>query len=205
MITGTSIAPPGAKCGWKSSRRAGGLRRRGSRLTVGRRRGEPSLQRLGEFLGESAARRSVLVRAFLPAARRALVAGPCSIPGSGRLRLVGAQQTVLQGCSVEPANNGLHLVAIRRLDESEASGLLSFRIPDDLDAIGHQAVSDQPRHDIVGCDPGRKVSKKDSMTHFRYRLLHGDRGNLCERENPSNDSILPHGPVPRQTQSSRVR
>lgn len=196
MIPGTSIAPPGVKCVWGPTGEAGGLRA-GSGAGAGRVCGSEGL---GKLLGERATGRTVLVRALLSAAWRTLVVGgACSIPGSGRLRLVGPQQTVLQGCSVEPANDGLHLVAIRRLDEGEAPGLLSFRIPDDLDAVGHQAVGNQPRHDVIGCDPGRKVSKKYSMTHFRYHSLQGDRGNLCESGNPSNASILPHGPPPRQT------
>ena len=47
------------------------------------------------------------------------------------------------------------------------AAFLSFRVADDFDLIGYEAFGVQPRHDIVGGDPGGKISKKNGITHFR--------------------------------------
>src|SRR5580658_6450456 len=52
-----------------------------------------------------------------------------------RLRGICAQQTVLQGRSIETADYGVHFLVIRRFDERESLGLLCFRIADNLNCV----------------------------------------------------------------------
>ena len=57
--------------------------------------------------------------------------------GSGfrRLGLIGAQQSIFEGCAVETADDEVHLFRVRGVDESESFGFLSLRIADYLHVV----------------------------------------------------------------------
>ena len=58
--------------------------------------------------------------------------------GAGRLRGVGAKEPILQRRPVEPADDGIHLIGVRRVNKREALGLLRFRVADDFDCVRDQ-------------------------------------------------------------------
>jgi len=82
-----------------------------------------------------------------------------------RLRRIGAQQAVFERGAVEAANDGVHLLFIRSFNKSEPFGFLGLRVADNLHGIGHQVFRVEPRLDVVGCYPGRKVTEKYGGTH----------------------------------------
>jgi len=55
-----------------------------------------------------------------------------------RLSGIGAQQSALQRRTIEPADDGLHLLLVGSVDEGEAFGFLGLRIADDLDRVSDQ-------------------------------------------------------------------
>jgi len=98
--------------------------------------------------------------------------GPASLcrhrslsPGFRRLRGIGAKQTVLQGRTVETADNRIHLLRIRRVDEREALRLLRFRVADYLNSVRDQVFGGQPAPDIVRSHPSGQIAQKDRKTH----------------------------------------
>ena len=150
-----------------------------ARLPPGQAR--PGLQDLRQFGSECAAGRllaipsaallavgTLSVRLALGAAaglllRRRRSAG--SILAFRRLRGIGAQQAIFEGCAVEAANDRLHLIAGGRFDKSEALGFLRFVVSDHFDGIGDEVFGGQPLLDVVCGDPGREVAKKNGKAH----------------------------------------
>ena len=119
-----------------------GLRRaRGGRHGRWRRKSGSGglLVSFGEFLRKSASRRVLLVRPLVfPAAAARSFLGCLGLPSRSRgLRLVRSKKAVFQRRPVEPADDGVPLVAVRRLDESEALGFLGFRAADHFDRVGY--------------------------------------------------------------------
>lgn len=94
---------------------------------------------------------------------------------AGRLSRIGAQQAIFQRRPVKAPDDRLHLLAVRSFDKCEAFGFLSFRVADDFDRIGHQALGRQPGLDVVSGHPYRQVSEEDGATHsIVCFLLRGD-------------------------------
>ena len=55
-----------------------------------------------------------------------------------RLRGIGAQEAIFEGCAIEAADDGLHLIGRRCFDEGEAFRFLSFVVADHLYRIGDE-------------------------------------------------------------------
>ena len=85
--------------------------------------------------------------------------------GLGRLSRIGAQQTLFEGRTIEPPDDGIHLFLIGRFDECETLGFLSFGVTDHFDVIGHEVVCGEPRLDVVGGHPQREISEENGITH----------------------------------------
>src|ERR1039457_3153025 len=144
-------------------------------------RGGPrrSLQDLCQFVRKGAAGRLIsLPAAALPAFRRTLLRGANGIGRHGwlrsscggvlpfrGLRRIGPQQPVFQRSAIEAANDGLHLVVGRRFDKCEALGFLGFVVSDHFYGIGHEIFGGQPLPDVIGGDPGGKITKKYGKAH----------------------------------------
>lgn len=55
-----------------------------------------------------------------------------------RLRRIRAQQTIFERCTIEAADDGVHLLRIRRIDERESLGFLRFGIADHFNGVRDQ-------------------------------------------------------------------
>ena len=88
---------------------------------------------------ETSGRTSAGARTGADAGTRASTSRPeNSSLWTGRLSLIGPEDTILEGCAVEATNDGHHLFFVGGFNESEAFRLLGLRITDDLDGVGHQ-------------------------------------------------------------------
>jgi hypothetical protein len=85
--------------------------------------------------------------------------------GTGRLRGIGPKQAILQRRAVKTADDGVHLLRIRRLDKREALGLLRFGIADHFNCVRDQVFGCQPSLDIVRGYPGGQIAQKHSEAH----------------------------------------
>jgi len=56
--------------------------------------------------------------------------------GFRRLSRICTEQPIFERRPVEPADDRVHLLGVRRFDERETLGLLCFRIADDFDCVG---------------------------------------------------------------------
>ena len=85
--------------------------------------------------------------------------------GFRRLSGIRTKEAVLERCSIETPDDGLHLLSVGGFNKSEAFGLLRLGITDYFDTIGNQVFCGEPRLDIVCGHPDRKISKKNGGTH----------------------------------------
>src|SRR5260370_18267875 len=85
--------------------------------------------------------------------------------GLRRLCLVRPKEEVLKSCAVETANDGGHLLRVRRVDEGEPFRFLCFRVADDFDIVENKALGIQPSLDVIFRDPDGEVSEEDSKAH----------------------------------------
>jgi len=60
--------------------------------------------------------------------------------GFWRLGGIGAQKTIFQRSPIKTADDGIHFFLIRGFNESEAFGLLGFRVTDYLDRISDKVL-----------------------------------------------------------------
>ena len=89
-----------------------------------------------------------------------------SLPlGLGRLRGIGPQQTVFERSAVETADDGIHLLRIRRFDKREAFGLLRLRVADHFNCVRDQVFGLKPSLDVVRGYPSRQVAQEYGKTH----------------------------------------
>lgn len=148
------------------------------------------LENFGEFFGEGAlrARAGALAGVLLTAARRALFSSVSAMRGlvrssrSGawsrsthgtalltfrlrRLRRVGPEQAIFEGCSIETADDGTHLFRIGRFDKSEALRFLRFGVADHFNRVRDQVLGAKPALDIVRGHPSGQIAQKDGKTH----------------------------------------
>ncbi len=130
----------------------------------------PSLQRLGQLFGE----RALGSRGFRPAPpmlltsalRRPLRRSRRQAASSPRrLGCVRSKKPFLQRRPVETPDDGLHLLRVGSVYESEALGFLRLRISDDFDGIRNQIFGGQPRPDVVRCHPSRQIAEKYGEAH----------------------------------------
>ena len=120
------------------------------------------LECFGEFFGEGAvgaAGAGLLAGRLITATPRGPIAGSVrsamwrstvSRRGTGaadrprlalrlrRLSRVRAQQPVFERSPIEPADDGVHLFVVRRVDEGESLGLLRFGIADHFNGVRDQ-------------------------------------------------------------------
>jgi hypothetical protein len=85
--------------------------------------------------------------------------------GFRRLGRICAEQPVFKRRPVEPADDRVHLLSVRRFDKREPLGLLSFRIADDFDCVRDQVLGAQPALDIVRGDPSGQIAQENGKTH----------------------------------------
>lgn len=85
--------------------------------------------------------------------------------GLGRLSGICTKKAVFKRRAVESADDGLHLFRVRSFDEREALRLLRLGVTDYFNAVGNQVFCGEPRLDVVGSHPDRKISKKNGGTH----------------------------------------
>ena len=83
----------------------------------------------------------------------------------GRLRGIGAKQSVFEGRSIKTADDGVHLLRVGCVDEGEALRLLRFRIAYDLNRVRDKVLGAKPALDIVRSNPSRQIAQKDRKTH----------------------------------------
>src|SRR5690348_15727213 len=120
----------------------------------------------------------------------------------GRLRRVGAKQPVLQGSAVKTADDGVHLLRVRRVNEREALRLLRFRIANHFNCVRNQVLGAKPALDIVRGHPSRQIAKKDGKTHsidlfnsmFGPDCRLGHVEGFASKESIGSNLMLPHSP-----------
>ncbi len=83
----------------------------------------------------------------------------------GRLSLIGPQETFFKRRTVEPADDGVHLLRIRRRDKRETLRFLGLGVADDFDVIEDEVFRVEPRLDIVLGNPGGQIAEENSKTH----------------------------------------
>lgn len=157
-------------------------------IAVHRCAGEHSrLQDLGKFRAESR------LLAWFLLALLALLAHLGNLFGFGflgtrRLSGIGPQKAIFEWSAIKTADDRLHFVCRRGLDEGESLRFLGLVIADDFYRVGYQVLRRQPLLDIVSGDPGREVAKKDSKAHSVIRVtplvgfvaLQGEGSDLCQ-------------------------
>jgi hypothetical protein len=87
--------------------------------------------------------------------------------GLRRLRGIGPQQTVFQRSAVESADDGVHLLRVRRFDKREAFRLLRLGIADHFNCVRDQVFGLKPSLDVVRGYPGGQVAQKNGKAHSR--------------------------------------
>jgi len=85
--------------------------------------------------------------------------------GPGRLGLVGPQQPVFQRCTVETADDQVHLFRVGRVDKCKPLGLLGLRIADHLHVIVDEVFCVKPGLDVILGNPDGQISEEHCETH----------------------------------------
>ena len=117
--------------------------------------------------------------------------GRTTLPlGPGRLRGIGPKQAILQWSTVKPADDGVHLLGVGRLDKRETLGLLRFGIADHFNCVRDQVFGCQPTLDIVRGYPSGQVAQKHGEAHSAVVCI-SVRGGLLPGVLPGSTIILP--------------
>ena len=99
---------------------------------------------------------------------RAVLARRRTLPlGLGRLRGICPQQSILKRSPIETADDGIHLLRVRRLDKREAFRLLRLGIADHFNCVRDQVFGLQPSLDVVRGYPNWQVAQENGKAHSR--------------------------------------
>lgn len=91
--------------------------------------------------------------------------GAASVLALRGLSRVGSQKTVFERRAVKAADNGLHLIGRRCVDECEPFGLLRLVVANDFYGIGYKVFRCQPLLNVVSSDPRGEIAKKYGKAH----------------------------------------